>query len=217
MAAPKSFQRHKVQNHQRFSRLKNIKMEKQKAHKAQVKKKDQPVICLDGVTAFDQAGVVKVIIETPRHSKNKYRYSPESGMYECGFSLTAGLAFPFDFGFIPSTKAEDGDPLDVLVLMDQPAFSGCLVHTRLVGILEAEQVEKKERVRNDRLLAVYDKSVEHADIQDIEDVPKPVLEEIELFFVLYNKCRKKEFTSLGWKSAKHAMKVLDSKLLPCAS
>jgi inorganic pyrophosphatase len=177
------------------------------------KSKDKPVMTLSGITAFDKEGNVKAIVETTKGSKNKYRYSEETGMYECGFALTAGLSFPFDFGFIPSTKAEDGDPLDVLILMDEPAFPGCLVHVHLLGLLEAKQTENGKTVRNDRLLAVHDKSIDYGQYKTLKDVPPAVLEEIELFFVIYNKCRKKEFRPLGWKSSKTALSILKSKLV----
>lgn len=76
------------------------------------------------------------------------------GAFRLGKVLPAGAVFPFDFGFIPGTQAADGDPLDVLVLMDEPAFPGCIVEVGLFGVLEAEQIEHRKRVRNDRLIAV---------------------------------------------------------------
>jgi inorganic pyrophosphatase len=90
-----------------------------------------------------------VIIETPKGSRNKYAYSPEEGIFELRKVLPAGMAFPYDFGFVPSTLAGDGDPLDVLVLMDEPAFPGCKLTCRIVGVIEGEQGAKKKRERND--------------------------------------------------------------------
>ena len=83
-----------------------------------------------------------VVIETPRGSRNKYRYDDDLGLFMLGGVLPAGAVFPFDFGFIPSTCGEDGDPLDVLVLLDDYAFAGCLVPSRLVGVIEASQTER---------------------------------------------------------------------------
>ncbi len=95
-----------------------------------------------------------MIIETPKGSRNKYAFDESQGMFLLKKVLPAGMAFPYDFGFVPSTRAEDGDPVDVLVLMDEPAFVGCLLQCRIIGIIEGEQGKKKERVRNDRIVAI---------------------------------------------------------------
>src|SRR5215208_2924264 len=91
--------------------------------------------------AFHDDDELNVVIETPKGSRNKYNYDEKLGLFRLGGVLTSGASFPFDFGFVPSTVGGDGDPLDVLVLMDEPAFAGCLVRTRLVGVIEAEQIE----------------------------------------------------------------------------
>src|SRR6201985_2133956 len=95
-----------------------------------------------------------VIIETPKGSRNKYAYDPEERIFALRKVLPAGMAFPYDFGFVPSTLADDGDPLDVLVLMDEPAFPGCMLSCRPVGVIEGEQKGKKRKERNDRIIAV---------------------------------------------------------------
>src|SRR5215212_9852523 len=110
---------------------------------------------VSGLQAFDpDSGDLNVIIETPKGQRNKFKYDEKSGLYKLGGVLPAGAVFPFDFGFAPSTLGGDGDPLDVLLLMDEPAFAGCLVPARLVGVIEAEQTEKGNTARNDRLIAV---------------------------------------------------------------
>jgi inorganic pyrophosphatase len=88
---------------------------------------------------------VKVIIETPKGSRNKFKYDPALRMFKLSKVLPEGMVFPYDFGFVPSTKGDDGDPVDVLVLMDEPTFPGCLLECRLVGVLEAGQEEKKKK------------------------------------------------------------------------
>jgi hypothetical protein len=99
-------------------------------------------------------GAVVAVVETPRASRNKFNYDPEIGAFRLKRVLPLGSTFPYDFGFIPSTRAEDGDPLDVLLLVDEPAPVGCVVHVRLLGVIEAEQRELDgRRVRNDRLIA----------------------------------------------------------------
>src|SRR3979409_85017 len=90
----------------------------------------------------------RAIIETPKSSRNKFDYDPESNLFKLGGLLPEGMMFPFDFGFIPSTLGEDGDPLDILVLMDAPAHVGCLIEIRLIGIIEAEQTEDGKTVSN---------------------------------------------------------------------
>lgn len=91
----------------------------------------------------DEPETIQMIIETPKGSRNKYFFDPDQKIFALKKALPAGMAFPYDFGFIPSTKAEDGEPTDVLVLMDEPAFPGCLLKCRMIGIIEAEQRTKK--------------------------------------------------------------------------
>ena len=102
---------------------------------------------------------MKVIIETPKGSRNKFKYDPDLRMFKLSKVLPEGMVFPYDFGFVPSTKGEDGDPVDVLVLMDEPTFPGCLLECRLVGVLEAEQEEEKKKKQNPRLIAVAKQSL----------------------------------------------------------
>jgi inorganic pyrophosphatase len=78
---------------------------------------------------------LRVVIETPKGSRNKYAFNPDLGVFELRKVLPAGMVFPYDFGFVPRTRAGDGDPLDVLVLMDEPAFPGCVLGCRLVGVI----------------------------------------------------------------------------------
>jgi len=108
---------------------------------------------LDRLEPFED-GCVLVVIETPKGSPNKLAFEARFGTFVLKGVLPAGAVFPFDFGFVPSTRAEDGDPLDVLVLMDAPVFPGCVVPSRLVGVIEAERTEDGKTERNDRVLAV---------------------------------------------------------------
>jgi len=150
---------------------------------------------------------LNVVVETPKGSRNKYEYDRELGLFKLGGLLPAGANFPFDFGFVPSTLGEDGDPLDVLVLMDEPAFPGCLVSSRLIGVIEAEQTERDgETVRNDRLIAVAMKSLSHRDLTSLDQLQPNgagstgasiLLEEIEHFFISYNRFKSKEFKPIG--------------------
>lgn len=150
----------------------------------------------------------RAVIETPKGSHNKYGYSDELSGFELSKVLPQGMAFPFDFGFLPSTVGDDGDPLDVLLLMDQPTFPGCVVHARLIGVIEAEQTEKDgEAERNDRILAVPVNSRIYRKVRSIKDIDGKVLEEIEQFFVMYNRESGKKFELLGVRGPHRAEKL----------
>ena len=141
------------------------------------------------LSPIDEASqeIIKVIIETPKCCRNKYAFDPKLKVFELKKVLPAGMTFPYDFGFIPSTKADDGDPIDVLVLMDEPAFPGCLLKCRVVGVIEAEQGKKKDKERNDRIIAVEKDAHSWADIETIDDLGKEFCRELEEFFVNYHK------------------------------
>src|SRR5499427_1663121 len=113
--------------------------------------------------------VCRAIIETPKGCRNKFDYDPDSNLFRLGGLLPEGMMFPFDFGFIPSTVGDDGDPLDVLVLMDAPAHVGCLMDVRIVGLIEAEQTEKGKTETNNRLLGIAVHSYDHEDLKSIAD------------------------------------------------
>src|ERR1700712_1576612 len=122
---------------------------------------------LDRLKPYDSGGVT-VVIETAKGSQNKCAYDPRLGGFVLKGVLPVGAVFPFDFGFIPSTRGEDGDPLDVLGLMDSPASAGCIVVTRLIGAIQAEQTERDTTTqRNDRLIAVAATSITHKSLQEI--------------------------------------------------
>jgi inorganic pyrophosphatase len=134
-----------------------------------------------------------VVIETPKGSPNKLAFEPRFGTFLLKHVLPAGAVFPFDFGFVPSTRAQDGDPLDVLVLMDAPVSPGCVVLSRLIGVIEAEQTENGSTERNDRLLAVASSSGAHRSIRELSDLNRDLIAQIEHFFVSYNDARGKRF------------------------
>ncbi|MBA2340174.1 MAG: inorganic diphosphatase [Pyrinomonadaceae bacterium] len=144
-----------------------------------------------------ESGDLNVIIDTPKGSRNKFEFNEKYALFSLGGVLPAGAVFPFDFGFVPSTLGGDGDPLDVLVVMDEPAFVGCLVPSRLIGVIEAEQTEEGKTERNDRLIAVASGSRVHREVRSLEDVSAQLVEEIEHFFVSYNAAKDKEFKPLG--------------------
>jgi inorganic pyrophosphatase len=140
---------------------------------------------------------VNAIVDTPQGSRNKFKYDESSGLFMLGSAMPAGAVFPFEFGFIPSTVGGDGDPLDLLILMDAPTFVGCLVRARLIGIIAAEQTQNRKTERNDRLIAVAVQSRRHDRVKELRDLPKQLLSEIEHFFVSYNAIKGKHFKPLG--------------------
>src|ERR1700758_2382069 len=117
--------------------------------------------------SWDKQDTIRVVIETPKGSRNKYAFNPNEGVFELKRVLPAGMEFPYDFGFVPSTRADDGDPVDVLVLMDEPAFAGCVLKCRIIGVIEGEQGTKKTRIRNDRIVAVEKDAHSWADIKSV--------------------------------------------------
>lgn len=163
---------------------------------------------------------LNVIVETPKGSRNKFEFDHDHGLFKLSGVLPAGANFPFDFGFIPSTLGGDGDPLDVLVLMDEPAFTGCLVPSRLIGVITAEQTERDgETTRNDRLIAVAADSRTHRNLESIAQLPdgdhpgaNVLLEEIEHFFISYNTIKGKQFNPLGRFGPDHAHRILDEAI-----
>lgn len=155
--------------------------------------------------------LVNAIIETPKGCRNKYDYKPKQDLFELSKVLPAGTVFPLDFGFIPGTLGPDGDPLDILVISDIAGCTGCLIPCRILGVLEAIQTEKDgSEVRNDRILAVQDASLDHSMLKAIKDVDKHLLDELEHFFIYYNEMAGKKFKMVGVKGPKAAKRLIDT-------
>jgi inorganic pyrophosphatase len=157
----------------------------------------------------EDKGLLRVVIETPKGSRNKFAFNEKDHIFELKKVLPAGMSFPHDFGFVPSTKADDGDPVDVLVLMDEPAYPGVVLSCRPVGVIEGEQVEEnKDPVRNDRIVAVEQGAHDWADIRTMDDLGKHFLRELEDFFVQYHHLSARRYRVLGVRGAGHAMKLV---------
>jgi inorganic pyrophosphatase len=152
----------------------------------------------------------KAIIETPKGRRNKFDYDPEYRLFALGGLLSEGLAFPFDFGFIPSTLGDDGDPLDVMVLMDEPAHVGCLLDIRIIGVIEADQIQDGKRTKNDRLVGVAVHSYAHQHSSSLDQVNKSILDQVEEFFLSYNKSRGKKFKVKGRHGPKRAAALVEN-------
>lgn len=150
-----------------------------------------------------------VVIETPRGSRNKYKLDEQTGRMKLSKVMPEGMVFPYDFGFIPGTKAEDGDPLDVLVLSDEPTFTGCQIDCRPVGVMLARQKNPgREEVRNDRIVAVFEGSVQYAGVRELADLEERVLKQVEAFFINYQRVRDVAVHPLGRGDAKAARDLI---------
>jgi inorganic pyrophosphatase len=152
---------------------------------------------------------ISVVLETPRGSHHKYAFDPEIQAFRLRKTLPLGAAFPFDFGFIPGTVGEDGDPLDVLILMEEFAYPGCVVECRVIGVLAAKQKEENgTEVRNDRIIAISLSSVLYKDVTKIQGLSKAIPGEIEEFFKYYNRQSGKEFKPIKFAGAEVAIKLI---------
>jgi inorganic pyrophosphatase len=170
----------------------------------------------------DDKQMLRVVIETPKGSRNKFAFNQDEHVFELKTVLPAGMAFPYDFGFVPSTEADDGDPVDVLVLMDEPAYPGVVLSCRPIGVIEGEQIDKTEKnkdkakkdktkkVRNDRIVAVEQEAHSWADIKTIDDLGKHFLRELEAFFVQYHQLSATQYRVLDVKGPGHARNLVKS-------
>ena len=156
--------------------------------------------------------VVRVIIETPKGSRNKYKFDPKLGTFKLNRVLPGGMEFPYDFGFVPSTEGDDGDPVDVLLLMDEPAFPGCMIESRLIGVIEGEQDQDGQKERNDRLVAVAMENHTHSDLKDLSELNTTLVKELGQFFVNYHKLQGSVFKVLAIKGPKQAGRLLDKAI-----
>jgi inorganic pyrophosphatase len=153
-------------------------------------------------------GLVNIVIDTPKGSRNKFKWDDKAQCFRLGRILPAGASFPYDFGSIPQTLAEDGDALDVMLIAESPCFVGCLVTARLIGGFSAKQTEKGKTIRNDRLLAVPVTKVNPAPITDIAELAPGRLDEIEHFFVSYNRAHGRRYQPVGRIGPKRAQRAL---------
>jgi inorganic pyrophosphatase len=147
-----------------------------------------------------------IIIETPKGSRQKYTYDKEVKLFRLKKVLPPGLVFPFDFGFIPGTQGEDGDPLDVLVLSEYQGFPGCVMDVRLAGCLQATQTTGKKPIRNDRFIGILEQSTIYDRIMSIEELPATLIDSIKLFFSTYLQAEGK---SIQWGTDLNALLAME--------
>jgi inorganic pyrophosphatase len=160
---------------------------------------------LTKLKTFDEDENVNAVIETPRGNRTKLAFDDKLEAFAVKKVLPQGMSFPFDFGFVPSTLGEDDDPVDVLVLMDEALPTGTVVPSRLIGVIEAEQTGKDgETKENSRLIAVAAACQIFSDVKKLGDLPHAVVEQMEHFFVAYNREEGKEFKPTGRRGPKIA-------------
>ncbi len=158
---------------------------------------------------------IEVVIETPKGSAQKYDYVPGTPFFRMKKILPAGMVFPYDFGFIPKTEGQDGDPLDVIVISEFNSFPGVIIKCKIIGGIAAEQSKDKgssKTIRNDRFLAVPKCSGIFEKIKTVDDLPKAIMVQLEEFFVDYNKLENRKFKILEILKPKEALHLIKSQL-----
>ena len=159
--------------------------------------------------ALTDKGAVHVVIETAKGSRNKYAFDEKLGVFLLKGVLPEGTYFPYDYGYVPSTKGSDGDPLDILVIMDAPAFTGCIIEVKVIGAIQAEQTERDGKTdRNDRLIGVATHAHTHDHVESLSDLRPQMVEEIEAFFEHYNRLAGKAFKPVKRSDAAEATKLV---------
>ena len=153
------------------------------------------MIDLSRIPAQPEPGLLNVLIEITGGSKNKYEFDKDMGAMILDRVLFSSVQYPYDYGFVPNTLADDGDPLDGMVMMDEPTFAGCVIAARPIGMLM--MIDGGDR--DEKILCVPAEDPRYADIKDLNDIPQHRLDEIAEFFGTYKRLEKKETEILGWK------------------
>lgn len=153
------------------------------------------VLDLSLIPAQPKSGIINVLIEIPAGSKNKYEFDKDMNAMALDRVLSSSVQYPYDYGFIPNTLGNDGDPLDGMVMMDQPTFPGCVIAARPIGMLE--MIDGGDR--DEKILCVPDKDPRYANVKSLKDIPQHRLDEISEFFKTYKNLEKKVTEILGWK------------------
>ena len=155
--------------------------------------------------AFAEGQSVQVVVEVPRGGQIKLKYDPTVGVFRYVRPLVAGLVYPHDWGFVPSTRGEDGDPLDGMVLHQGTTFPGAVIGCRLLCVLQVEQQERGKKIRNDRYLFCPAEDPSTEKLADLDDLVPRVREELERFFLAAVSNTEKKLKLLGWKKASTAL------------
>ena len=165
----------------------------------------EPVKLYDIDPGSDSPEIVRAIIEIPKNSVNKYEYDSELGLFRLDRALYSPMHYPGDYGFIPGTLADDGDPLDIMVLVDEPSFTGCMMEARPVGLLL--MVDGKEN--DEKVLAVPTRNPRFDSIHTIDQVFPHIRREIEYFFSIYKELQGAKTKMEGWGGPREVRRVIN--------
>ena len=160
---------------------------------------------LSRIPAQPESGLINVLIEIPAGSKNKYEFDKDMQAMILDRVLFASVQYPYDYGFVPNTLADDGDPLDGMVLMDQPTFPGCVIASRPIGMLE--MVDGGDR--DEKILCVPAEDPRYAQVKSLDDIASHRLDEIAEFFRTYKNLEKKVTEILGWQNVDKVMPLVE--------
>ncbi len=152
--------------------------------------------------------VVTAVIEIPQGARNKYELDKESGLFRLDRVLYSAVHYPGDYGLIPQTLHQDGDPLDVLVMIKEPTFTSCLIDVRPIGVLRMLDLGEPD----DKILAVPVNDPQHGEYFDIADIPAHSLKEIEHFLAIYKDLEAKRVEVLGWEKSERAMQIIEDSI-----
>lgn len=149
--------------------------------------------------------VVEAFIEIPTGSQNKYEFDPETGKFKLDRVLYSPMHYPTEYGYLENTLALDGDPLDILVYTTFPTFPGCVIETRVIGVLKMSD----DKGQDEKLLGVPVNDPRFDHIKDLKDMPEHVLKEIAHFFQVYKDLENKKTVIEGWEGPEAAAKLID--------
>jgi len=160
---------------------------------------------LSRIPAQPKPGLINVLIEIPAGSRNKYEFDKDINAFALDRVLYSSVNYPYDYGFIPNTLADDGDPLDGIVIMDQPTFPGCVITARPVGMLE--MIDGGDG--DEKILCVPDKDPRYSHVKSLKDIAQHRLDEIAEFFRSYKTLEKKTTEILGWKDVDSVLPLVE--------
>ncbi|MBV9298370.1 MAG: inorganic diphosphatase [Verrucomicrobia bacterium] len=163
---------------------------------------------LSNLPAYSEDGSVHAVVEAPKGSIMKLKYETKLGVFTVARSLPLGLSYPFDWGFVPSTKAPDGDPLDILILHEGSTYPGVVLRCRPLGVVEMDQEDDGKRERNDRVVVMPGWDDRVGEFDDESDLPERLREQIEQFFLSTTFFTAKKPEILGWKGPKRASSII---------
>lgn len=166
---------------------------------------------VESIPAF-RGRQINVVVETPLGSCFKYAYDPLMDVMRVKHQLPKGFFFAFNFGFIPNTRAEDGDPLDVIVYSDEHCISGALIECRVIGALISVQKKEGKTIRNDRIIGVPADIEVYNLIRKVADIDRRILAQYENFFMSYENYRGVAFKTVKWTSSVQAISTITKSL-----